>query len=161
MTWRNSTNWFPDRVCAALAYLLPLTESLIFAEFVLRDFPLLTWLLLPTLPLSILYRSIPFGEIIVFFALILGVVRNPSISRFIRFNVMQAILLDIVLFLISLALRLVLNPILVGMTREIIFSTIFLGILGATVYSMVQCLSGIYPDKIPGVSEAANAQVPF
>jgi hypothetical protein len=161
MTWRNTTNLFPDRVCAALAYLLPLTESIVFAQFVLRDFPLLAWLLLPTVPLGMIYKSIPFGELIVFFILILGVVRNPSISRFIRFNVMQAILIDIILFLLSLLVNTVLNPILVGVAREIVFSTIFLGILGAAVYGISQCLAGIYPDKIPGVSEAANAQVPF
>lgn len=161
MTWRNSTNLFPDRVCAALAYLLPLTESLAFAQFVLRDFPLLSWLLLPTVPVSIIYKSIPFGELIVFFILVLGVVRNPSISRFIRFNVMQAILIDIILFLLSLVVSMVLSPILVGMAREIVFSTIFLGVLGSAIYGISQCLAGVYPDKIPGVSDAANAQVPF
>lgn len=161
MTWRNSNDFFPDRLCGAVAYLLPLATSLGFAQFVFRDFPFLSLLFLPTLPLQFLYNSIPFGEFIIFLALIFGVVRNLSISRFIRFNVMQAILLDIVLFLVSLVVQMVLNPVLIGVAREIVYSTIFLGILGSVIYGVSQCLIGTYPDKIPGVSEAANAQVPF
>jgi len=163
MTWRNSTNFFPDHLCAALAYLLPLTESIPFGQFVRRDFPFLDVLLLPTIPIRIIYQSIPFGlgELVIFFVLILGVVRNPSISRFIRFNVMQAILIDIILFLLSLLVSMVLAPMLQGIAIEIVFSTIFLGVLGSSIYGISQCLGGIYPDKIPGISEAANAQVPF
>jgi hypothetical protein len=161
MTWRNSNPFFPDRVCGALAYLLPLTGSLVFGHFIFRDFPDLMWLFLPTVPISFLYRSIPFGEMIVFILLFVGVIRNVSISHFIRFNVMQAILLDIVLFLITLVVQMVLNRVLQGIAQEVVYSTVFLGIFGAVAYSISQCLSGFYPDKIPGVSEAAGAQVPF
>ena len=55
----------------------------------------------------------------------------------------------------------VLAPLLQGIALEIVFSTIFLGVLASSIYGISQCLGGIYPDKIPGVSEAANAQVPF
>ena len=75
---------------------------------------------------------------------------------------MQAMLLDIGLFLISLLVNYVLNPLVSGtIVQEILFSTIFLGVLASVVYGMVQCLLGVYPDKIPGVSEAAHYQVPF
>ena len=158
----TTPNIFPDRVCAALAYLMPLTESVIFAKFVLRDMPFLAWLLLPTLPLAQVYRSVPFGSFIVFLILIFAVVRNPSISHFVHFNVMQAILLDIVLFLVSLVMNYVLDPLVSGtIVQEILYSTIFLGILGAVGYAVVQCFLGVYPDQIPGVSDAARAQVPF
>jgi uncharacterized membrane protein len=54
--------------------------------------------------------SLPFASLIIFFALYLGVVRNENISHFIRFNAMQAILLDIVLMLCGLVLPIFEGP---------------------------------------------------
>jgi len=162
MTWQKTTNIFPDRICAALAYVLPLAGSVMFAPFVLRDMPVLSWLLLPTVPLLQIYNSLPFAQLIVFILLLVGVVRNASISHFIRFNVMQAILLDIVLFLASLLMSYIFDPIVSGtIVQEILYSTVFLGILAAVIYGVIESFMGIYPDKIPGVSQATHYQVPF
>jgi hypothetical protein len=102
MTWRGSTT-VPDRIFASLPYLLPLIDALSFGRFLFTQFPVLQLLLIPLAPLMELYR-LPFASLIIFFALYLGVVRNENISHFIRFNAMQAILLDIVLMLCGLVL---------------------------------------------------------
>lgn len=162
MTWQKTTHIFPDRVCAALAYVLPLAGSVIFAKFVLRDMPVLAFLLFPAFPLLQVYNNLPLGQLIVFIVLLVGVVRNASVSHFIRFNVMQAILLDIVLFLASLFMSYILDPIVSGtIVQEILYSTVFLGILAAVIYGVIESFMGIYPDKIPGVSQATHYQVPF
>jgi uncharacterized membrane protein len=35
------------------------------------------------------YHSLPFGSLIAFFGIYLGIVNNKNISRFVRFNAMQ------------------------------------------------------------------------
>jgi len=71
---------------------------------------------------------------------------------------MQAILLDIVLFLCTIVLR-ILSPILgIGFAMETLFNTIFLGLVAAIVYAVVQSLLGRYAE-IPAISEAVYSQV--
>lgn len=158
MSWRGSTTVL-ERIFSCLPYLLPLIEGLEFGSFLFRQFPRLTVFLLPLQPLLLIYNGLqPFGSLIVFFALFLLVVRNEKISHFIRFNTMQAILLDIVLFLCTIVLR-ILSPILgIGFAMETLFNTIFLGLVAAIVYAVVQSLLGRYAE-IPAISEAVYSQV--
>ena len=158
MSLRGSTT-VPDRIFASLPYLLPLIDSLVFGSFLLRQFPVLTILLLPLQPVLIIYSQIgQIGQIIVFFALFILVVRNEKINHFIRFNTMQAILLDIVIFLCSIVLR-VLSPVPgAGFAIETLANTIFLGIVAAVGYSVFQSLMGRYAE-IPAISDAVNMQV--
>ena len=99
MSWRGSTT-VSDRIFASLPYLLPLIEGITFGKDLFKQFPVLKKDIFPWLiKLADIYESIPFAGIIVFLALFVLVVRNEKISHFIRFNTMQAILLDIVLLL--------------------------------------------------------------
>ncbi|MBK1988448.1 hypothetical protein A0J48_013015 [Sphaerospermopsis aphanizomenoides BCCUSP55] len=158
MSWRGSTT-VPDRIFASLPYLLPLVESLVFGSFLLRQFPVLELLFLPLQPVLFIYDSLgSIGQIIAFFALFFLVVRNEKISHFIRFNTMQAILLDIVIILCSILLR-ILTPIPgAGFAIETLANTIFLGIVAAVVYSVFQSLMGRYAE-IPAISDAVYMQV--
>jgi uncharacterized membrane protein len=165
MSWRGSTT-FPDRIFACLPYLLPLIE-VIALEFMicqtsggclLKDFPILGIILSRLFPLLNIYKGIPFVDMIVFFALFILVVRNEKLSHFIRFNTMQAIILDIVIFLFSILMQ-ILKPVPgAGFTIETLANTIFLGILAAVVYSVFQSLMGKYAE-IPAISEAVHMQV--
>ena len=159
MAWRGSTT-VQDRIFASLPYLLPLVEGLLQFGQLLQQFPPLQFLFLPLIPVIALYRSLgSWGSLIIFFVLFLAVVRNERISHFIRFNAMQALLLDILLILMGLFLG-ILQPVL-G-TSSLIVSTlvnlVFLAIVAACGYSMVQSLRGQYAE-IPTLSEAAHAQV--
>ncbi|KAJ0982223.1 hypothetical protein J5N97_010478 [Dioscorea zingiberensis] len=58
-------------------------------------FPPLAAALEPILTLIAAYRSIPYAAFVVFFALYLGVV-NSQFSRYVRFNAMQVVVLDVV-----------------------------------------------------------------
>lgn len=66
-------------------------------RYVFMQFPAFTAILLPFDPLIKLYFGIPFGGLVIFFAVYLGIVNNQSFSRYVRFNAMQAVLLDILL----------------------------------------------------------------
>jgi uncharacterized membrane protein len=157
MTWRGSTT-VSDRIFACLPYLLPLVEGLIFARYLFNQFPVLRLVLIPLSPILGIYASVPFASLIVFFALFFLVVRNEKISHFIRFNTMQSILLNIVIFLCSIVLQ-ILTPIPgAGFAVETISNTIFLGLFAAVVYSVAQSLFGRYAE-IPAISDAVHMQV--
>ncbi len=158
MTWRGSVT-VSDRIFASLPYLLPLIDGVVFGSYLFRQFPALAVAFLPILPLVQLYNGIPFIGLIIFFALFLLVIRNESISHFIRFNTMQAILLDIVIFLFSLLLRIIMPVPGAGFALETLTNTLFLGIVAAVVYSVAKSLLGRYAE-IPAISDAARMQVP-
>lgn len=158
MTWRGSITVL-DRILACLPYLLPLIDGLVFGYVsLLKQFPALQVLLLPLQPVIQIYGALgQWGQLLVFFALFFLVVRNDKIIHFIRFNTMQAILLDIIVFLGSIILRIVALP-RVDFAVETVASTIFLGIVAAVAYSTIQSLMGRYAE-IPAISEAVYMQV--
>lgn len=166
MTWRGTTT-AQDRFFACLPYLLPLIEvSLLGMSFALRSgiglfsqFPVLQLILVPFMPLVRIYTGFPFAGLIVFILLLTLVVRNTNISHFIRFNTMQAILLDILLILGQIILDLVLVPTLgTGLFVDTILNVVLLGILSAIGYSLVQTIRGEYAE-IPTLSDAVYMQV--
>jgi len=161
MSLRGSTT-VPERIFASLPYLLPVLDGVIFGSSLFNQFPLLKIILLPLLPLFAVYNTTFLGVIpvslIIFFALFALVVRNEKIAHFIRFNTMQAILLDIVIFLCSLLLRLLSFIPGTAFTSETLSSTIFLGTLIAVIYAVFQSLLGRYAE-IPAISEAVYTQV--
>ncbi len=155
MTWRGSTT-VSDRIFASLPYLLPLVDGLAFGQFLFRQFPVLQLLFIPLAPLMQIY-SLPFASLVIFFALYLGVVRNENISHFIRFNAMQAILLDIVLMLCGLVLP-ILAKVQIVFIAETLYNMVFLGVVAAFVYAVVQSALGRYAE-IPPLSDAVYMQV--
>ncbi|MEL6552478.1 MAG: Tic20 family protein [Cyanobacteria bacterium J06621_11] len=154
-----------DRAFAALAYVMPLTSALgvgaAFFGFLRAQAPVVldifSLLLLPLTPF-IMIETQPFLGLIVFIALFAFVVQNTSISRFIRFNVLQAILVSFVISVGGLAVRL-LGPLTQGLLGETLLNVFFLGGMAIVVYSVAQSVMGRYAE-IPTVSEAINMQLP-
>jgi uncharacterized membrane protein len=166
MTWRGSASP-SDRIFACLAYLLPLLDVVGLVATVLMlsgSFltPILAVIILPLQPLLRVYYGVPFLPLIVFFALYMLVVRNEKIAHFIRFNVMQSILIGIVLSLFSIiwtyALSSILSP--TNIITQTLFNTVFLATVVAVGYSVVQSALGKYAE-IPTISEAAYTQVRY
>ena len=158
MTWRGSAT-ASDRIFASLPYLLPLFDGIVFGRYFFNQFPVVGVVFSPLLPLVAIYNSIPFIGLIVFFALFLLVIRNENISHFIRFNTMQAILLDIVIFLFSIVLQILMPIPGAGFAIETLTNTLFLGMVAAVVYAVAQSLLGRYAE-IPALSDAVRMQVP-
>lgn len=158
MTWRGSTD-VKDRIFGALVYSLPLVYAYVFGfgEFLLSQFPALGLIYLPLSPLIFVY-SIPFAGIIIFFVLFLAVVRNERINHFIRFNTMQAILIDILLVLCGFLLQILARGLGANFLIETLYNVVFLATLAACFYSIVQSVRGQYAE-IPTLSEAAYSQV--
>ena len=170
MTWRGTTT-VQDRFFSCLPYALPLLEvcliGLSFASSgigLFAQFPGLQIILVPLAPLLFFYSLFSFGGIslgplIIFMLLLTLVVRNTNIQHFIRFNTMQAILLDILMFLTQIILGVVLLPIAgTSLFMDTILNVVLLGTLAAIFYSLVQTIRGQYAE-IPTLSEAVYMQV--
>jgi uncharacterized membrane protein len=158
MTWHGSTDG-KDRLFGALIYLLPLFDTYQLGDFVYSLFPLLGVVLgYLTSPIGFIYASMGgFGSLIVFFVLYLAVVRNTRISHFIRFNAMQALLIDILLYLCTILLGIIGN-VGANLILQTLVNVVFIGGLAACSYAIFQSLLGKYAD-IPTISDAAYSQV--
>jgi hypothetical protein len=149
---------FWQRLLALLPYLLPWSDALPFGRSLYSLFPVLQWLSLPALPVAVLQQAVPFGGFILFLVLFLAVVRNPQVPGYIRFNTLQAILLDIVLVVLSLAFNLVLAPLGDNIAVRTLANAVYLGVLLLVLFSLLQCLRGKEAD-IPALSDAVRMQL--
>lgn len=147
-----------QRLLAAAAYLLPWSDAVPFGRSLFEVLPTLRLLRLPALPLALLEQLVPFGGFVVFLALYLGVVRNGRVPYLVRFSVLQAILLDIVLVLLSLVFSVLLSPLGAGFALRTLSNTVFLGALVLVLFGVVESLRGKEAD-IPTLSEAVRMQL--
>ncbi len=155
MTWRGNIEPL-DRLLGSLPYLLPLSAVFGFGGPVFALFPPLFLLFQPFLPLL---RILGQGGFLVFILLFFLVVRNPRIKHFIRFNTMQAILLDLAVILVVLLLQLVgMIGLGLGALVGVITLTLFLGITGSTFYAWFENARGHYAE-LPSISDTAYSQV--
>ena len=146
-----------QRVLAALAYLVPWSDAFSFGRGLFGLFPALQWLGVPILPIALLEQAVPFGGLVLFLVLFLAVVRNSKVPYLIRFNVLQAILIDIVVVLVSLAFQ-VLQLGALDFVGKTLSNTVFIGILVLVLFAVVQNLRGKEAD-IPSLSEAVRMQL--
>ena len=108
-------------------------------------------------PFKLIYGIIPFSQLIFFIGLS-TLSRNPQISRSVRFNMQQALILDIALIFPSLLGQI---PIpMPGMLVNSGSNFVYLALMLSVGYAFVSNLSGKVPDKIPVISDAAGSQVP-
>jgi hypothetical protein len=152
-----------DKILSVIPYLLPLLDGLQFGRFLLsgEDNPVVNALGL----LFIIYRSIPFSGFIAFLALSF-LSGNLSINRQIRFNMQQAIFLDIALFFPSLIASLY-TIVLSGLgvkvpevATQIGNDAVFITLVAAVGYSVVSSLLGKTPDKLPFISDRVIERMP-
>ena len=157
-----------DRLYASLPYLLPLSAVVMFGAKLLQQFLPLQYIFFPFFWLYrnvLMFPVVPVlglnGEFVILIGLYLLVIRDARINHFVRFNTMQAILLEIVIFLTQLSINLLVvitgGVGSVGLILEVLGNTAFLGIVAACIYAIVQNISGKYTE-IPGISEAAAMQ---
>jgi len=109
-------------------------------------------------PLLQIFYSNSFIPFVTFFTLFLAVVRNTKLNHFIRYNTMQAILLDICVMLAGLIMQYLPMYITVSIIGDLLEIFTLMNALFAIGYCMWNCLKGQYPE-IPIITEAVYAQV--
>ena len=147
-----------QRLLGLLAYLLPWSDALSFGRELYNLFPWISYLALPATPVLLLERSIPFGGFLLFLVLFLVVVRNPNVPYYLRFNVLQAILLDILLVVLAFAFNVLLSPLGNSLMIRTLNNTVFIGALVLVLYASIQCIRGKEAD-LPSLSEAVRMQL--
>lgn len=150
-----------DRVLAAVPFLLPLADGLPFAKFIMFQYPFIARAFAPLAPVMYIYHSFPFAPFLIFLAVYSGIVNNQNLPRFVRYNAMQAVLLDVLLIIPQVILNnLVQVPedqlgLQAYMTA---YNTLFLFIAICSAYGMGSCLVG-QTARLPMVAEAADSQM--
>ncbi|KAL5712962.1 Protein TIC 20-II [Ranunculus cassubicifolius] len=148
-----------ERLVSSFAYFLPFFNGLQYGRYLFMKYPNLVFLLEPIFPLLNIYRSVPYASFVAFFALYLGVVRNPSFSKYVRFNSMQAVVLDVLLSLPLLLQRVFSPGDGIGLKVMVMgYNAIFVFIAVCFLYSLGHCVLGKTP-FLPFVAEAADRQL--
>ena len=164
---RRSSIDYLNRLYGSLPYLLPIAAVVVFGAFLFLQFPILMTIFLPVFYLNKML-SIPIIDFIsirfvAWFCVFIFVVRSYKVNHFVRFNALQALLLDIVIAIVGAITELL--SIVFGQLPffpfmlQIIASVTFLGITAAFIYSIFECIRGKYADKIPVISDIAYSQV--
>jgi hypothetical protein len=152
----NEDTSLSTRVLSCLAYLLPLMDSLRFGLPIAAMFPVLQPLFgLVLVPMAIL-NVIPFGlgQLLLFLGM-QSLSGNPELPLLLRFNLSQAIVLDIALFLPNALFGLaeLFGQGALGGSGGLLASGVFLLLIGAITYAVACSLSGEKPDGIPTISD--------
>ena len=139
-----------QRLSSVFIYTLPLKASIPFGYYLFYKYSFLKVLLFLTFPIALIEQSLPFGSFLLFIILFAGIVRNPKVPYFVRYNACQALLIDIALIIISYLLR-ILQIVQFG-------SIIFILTLCIFIYSISQCIYGVEPE-IPFISKSVRMQI--
>ncbi|KAH8509844.1 hypothetical protein POPTR_004G191700v4 [Populus trichocarpa] len=148
-----------DRIISAVCYFYPFFDGIQYGKYVITQFSPIQALIQPLFPAIKVFKSFPLNGFLVFLTLYFVVVRNSNFSRYVRFNTMQAIVLDVLLIFPDLLER-SFNP-RDGLGLDLLMSldsTVFLYLLVCLIYGSTSCLFGQIP-RLPIVAEAADRQV--
>ena len=129
---------------------MPLKASLPFGSYLLYKFSFLKVLLFITFPIAIIESSLPFGGLLLFLIIFAGVVRNPKCPYFVKYNALQALLLDIAIVIVYYLFRI--------FPLAELGSVVFILSLSIFIYSIFQCIYGIEPE-IPLISKSVRIQI--
>ena len=154
-----------DRIVSLIPYIFPLVDSIQYGQYMLNkdmDSPIVAFVT----TLYAIYQAVPFSGLFAFFVLSF-LSGNMSLNRLVRFNMQQAILLDIALIIPGLfgGLATYCLPTFFGIpiSQEMIVNSstlTFLLVSSVIIYSCAFSLAGKTPDNVPFISERVEKRVP-
>lgn len=153
-----------DRLASILPYWLPLLEGLQnFGQQILPDYPfsLMNIYKQTLMPIVIFYATHPALAFIVFFVLYYLFVKtkSPIPDRpFIRFNVLQAILLFLINSFLGVIFRALPIEFRVSLYGLMLCNTLLWFVLSTIIYSVLKSMEGKY-SQIPVISQAVKIQI--
>ena len=147
-----------QRILGILLYLIPWADGLAFGNHLYIKYPLTQIIQIPAIPIIIIERSIPFGNLLLFLAIFIGLVRNSKISYFLRFNALQSLLINIGIIIINFIFQIFFNPFSNSLIIRTFSSTLLLSLFSMITYCIWSCAQGNEPE-IPGISQATKMQL--
>tara|TARA_Y100001968_G_scaffold281555_1_gene278859 strand:- start:1458 stop:1916 length:459 start_codon:yes stop_codon:yes gene_type:complete len=150
------SNW--GKILGILLYMIPWSDSLIFGNHLYIKYPLLQIIQIPAIPIILIERSIPFGSLILFLSIFIGLIRNQKVSYFVRLNALQSLLLNIGIIIISYLFEIFLSPFKNALIIRTFSSTLLISIFSIITYCVWSCAKGNKPN-LPLISNAAKMQL--
>jgi Chloroplast import apparatus Tic20-like len=149
-----------DRFFASIAYLLPIMDVIKFGSSIFDVLPFFRSIYVALMPLIQIYLGMRFASFAIFLLLYFFVLRNQNVARFIRFNVLQAVMLGILISLTDIAISSLLSPIMGADSAliSVLSKVIFLGTWAICAFGIGSSMMGKYAD-VPQLSENTHFMV--
>mmetsp|Transcript_12818 Transcript_12818/g.24054 ORF Transcript_12818/g.24054 Transcript_12818/m.24054 type:complete len:240 (+) Transcript_12818:110-829(+) len=156
-SWSNEELQGSDRIKACIPYVLPLLDGDFFGKYIYQRVPPLGTLdQLFVEPLVSILQSFPFLSLILFCLLSLGTRNAQGMSRNVRFNAQQAVLIDIVLIFPTIVMEGLRDVDIPRVWAEFGCNFVWYFYMSAIVYSVAMNLRGKKPNGLPILSDAAE-----
>ena len=146
------------KILGVLLYIIPWSDSLVFGNHLFIKYPFIQIIQVPAIPIILIERSIPFGSLLLFLAIFIGLVRNSKVSYFLRFNALQSLLINIGIIIVSFIFEIIFSPFLNSLIIRTFSSTLLISLFSVIVYCVWSCTQGNEPN-LPGISQATKMQL--
>ena len=146
------------RLLGVLLYMIPWSDSLKFGNHLYIKYPIIQIIKIPAIPIIIIERSIPFGSLLLFLSIFIGLVRNSKVSYFLRFNALQSLLMNIGIIIINFIFQIFLSPFGNTLIIRTFSSTLLISLFSIMTYCIWSCTQGNEPN-LPGISQATKMQL--
>ena len=147
-----------SKILVVLLYMIPWSDSLIFGNHLFIKYPLTQILQIPAIPIILIERSIPFGNLLLFLAIFIGLVRNNKASYFLRFNALQSLLINIGIIIISFIFEIIFSSFSNALIIRTFSSTLLISIFSMILYCVWSSTQGNEPN-LPVISQATKMQL--
>ena len=138
--------------------MVPWNDSLIFGAHLFVKYPFLQIIQIPAIPIILIEKSIPFGSLLLFLSIFIGLVRNNKVSYFLRFNAMQSLLINIGIIIVSFIFEIIFSSFSNTLIIRTFSSTLLISLFSVILYCVWSCTQGNEPN-LPGISQATKMQL--
>lgn len=146
-----------DRIKACIPYVLPLLDGDFFGKYIYQRIPPLGTLdQILVAPLVSILQSFPFLSLVLFGLLSIGTRNAEGMSRNVRFNAQQAVLIDLVLIFPTIVHEGLSDVYVPRVWAEFGCNFVWYFYTSAIAYSVVMNLRGKKPNGLPILSDAAE-----
>jgi len=147
-----------EKLLGIILYLIPWSDSLAFGNHLYTKYPFIQIIQIPAIPIIIVERLLPFGNLLLFSAIFIGLVRNSKVSYFLRFNALQSLLINIGIIIISFIFPILSSPFRNSLIIRTLSSTLLISIFSIITYCVWSCTQGNEP-HLPGITQATKMQL--
>ena len=147
-----------EKTLGVLLYMIPWSDSLIFGNHLFIKYPSTQIIQVPAIPIILIERLIPFGNLLLFFAIFIGLVRNIKVSYFLRFNALQSLLISIGIIIVSFIFEIIFSSFSNSLITRTLSSTLLISLFSVILYCVLSCTQGNEPN-LPGISQATKMQL--
>ena len=146
------------KILGILLYMIPWADCLTFGNHLYIKYPFTQIIQIPAIPIILIERSLPFGNLLLFLAIFIGIVRNNKVSYFLRFNALQSLLINIGIIIINFVFQIFFSPFGNTLIIRTFSSTLLISLFSIITFCTWSCLKGKEPD-LPGISQATKMQL--